>query len=139
MYEYYMFYALTYSQNSTCNRANVGAVIVKDEEIISVGTNMNLPGMCNCDKEGHTLVGNHCINTIHAEQDALMYCLQKGVSTRGATMYVTHYPCLTCAKLIVASGIREVYYKYGYNIDDYAVKLFEANGVLVQEAKGSNI
>lgn len=125
----HMFYARLASQYSTCDRANVGAVIVKNNKVLSYGYNHNLKGLPNCQEEGHLMRDNHCIATIHAEQDAITYCAREGISTKGASIYVTHFPCLNCAKLIVASGIKAVYFKHKYNVDHLAVQLLIENNI----------
>lgn len=129
----HMFYANLASQYSTCDRANVGAVIVKNNKVLSYGYNHNLPGLPNCQEEGHLMKNDHCIATIHAEQDAITYCAKEGISTNGASIYVTHFPCLTCAKLIVASGIKAVYFKYKYRVDPSAVRLLIENDIIFRE------
>ena len=128
-----MFYATMAAQYSTCDRANVGAVIVKDDKVISYGYNHNLPGLNNCNEQGHLLVDNHCINTIHAEQDAILYCARMGISTKDAEIYVTHFPCVNCTKAIIAAGITKVYFKYKYRVDHLAVQLLLDNNIQFRE------
>ena len=129
----YMFYANLISQNSTCDRANVGAVIVKDNKVLSYGYNHNLQGLPNCEEEGHLMRDDHCIATIHAEQDAILHCARQGIATEGASIYVTHFPCLNCAKAIVASGIKVIYFKYKYRVDYVAIELLLENNIIFKE------
>jgi|TARA_B000000475_G_C15640954_1_gene301572 dCMP deaminase len=95
---------------SPCERLKVGCLIVKDNRIISQGYNGFLPGC------PHTSIvrDDHEQATIHAEQNALCDCAKRGVSCNDATAYITHYPCLICTRLLLASGICEIKY-----IDDY--------------------
>jgi dCMP deaminase len=88
------------STRSPCNRLKVGCLIVRDNRIISQGYNGFLPGL------PHTsvVVDNHEIATIHAEQNALTDCAKRGVSCDKSVAYITHYPCLNCAKLLYSAG-----------------------------------
>lgn len=95
---------------SPCQRLKVGAIIVKNKRVISQGYNGYLPGCPHNQymRDGHELA------TAHAEQNAIANCAACGVSCNDSTMYITHYPCIHCVKLIIASGIKEINY-----IDDY--------------------
>lgn len=118
---------------STCDRANVGAVIVNDDNrIVSTGYNGSLPGNAHCNDEGHVLRDGHCIATVHAEVNAITYCAKEGIKLKGTTIYVTHFPCINCSKSIISSGIKKVYYKHAYRIDDYVVQLMKDNDVLLE-------
>lgn len=66
----------------------------------------------------------HCIRTLHAEMNAILQCAENGVSTRGAAVYVTYYPCLNCTKALIQAGVKRVYYAHDYHNDPYAVHLF---------------
>ncbi|RQN17088.1 competence protein ComE, partial [Paraburkholderia tropica] len=70
-----------------------------------------------------------CIRTIHAEMNALLQCAKQGVSTEGATIYVTHFPCLNCTKSIIQAGIKTIYYAQDYHNHDYAIKLLKQSGI----------
>lgn len=98
------------SKRSPCYRLKVGCLLVKDNRIISQGYNGFLPG---CPHKS-IVRDNHEQATIHAEQNALCDCAKRGVSSDGSIAYITHYPCLICARLLIASGIKEIKY-----IDDY--------------------
>ncbi len=98
------------SKRSPCDRLKVGCLLVKDNRIISQGYNGFLPG---CPHKS-IVRDNHEQATIHAEQNALCDCAKRGVSSDGSIAYITHYPCLICARLLIASGIKEIKY-----IDDY--------------------
>lgn len=111
--EYFMSVAFLISSRSPCKRLNVGCVIVKDNRIVSAGYNGFLPG------EPHTSIvrDNHEQATIHAEQNAISDCSSRGVSVKEATAYITHYPCLNCAKILAASGIKDIKYHSNYKND----------------------
>ena len=75
----------------------------------------------------------HCIATIHAEMNALLYCAKEGIPTKDTICYVTHFPCLNCTKALIQAGIREVVYKNAYRVDDYALSLFEKNNITLRQ------
>ncbi|NOZ51155.1 MAG: dCMP deaminase [Chloroflexi bacterium] len=130
--EYFMCIALQAAKRSTCDRAHVGAVIVRDRRILTTGYNGSPSGLPHCDDIGHLLVEGHCLRTIHAEQNAIVQAGYLGVSVRGGTLYVTHQPCLTCAKLIINAGIRRVVYAGTYP-DNIARQFLAEAGVGLQQ------
>lgn len=122
------------ASRSTCDRAFVGCVLVnKDHRIVSTGYNGSVAGNPHCDDVGHTMRDGHCIATIHAEMNALLYCAKEGIPTKDTICYVTHFPCLNCTKALIQAGIREVVYKNAYRVDDYALSLFEKNNITLRQ------
>lgn len=117
---------------STCTRLAVGATVVRDNRIIAGGYNGSISGGDHCIDHGCYVVGNHCVRTIHAEINALLQCSKYGSPVEGASLYVTHFPCLQCSKAIIQAGIRHVFYATDYKNDEYAMKLFAQSGVSVQ-------
>jgi len=113
---YFMDIADMVARRSTCDRLEVGAVLVKNREIKATGYNGAPRGMPDCYEAGHMMRGGHCIRTVHAEQNALLFSDRH--EREGATMYVTALPCFTCAKLIANSGIIEVVYRDVYPDDE---------------------
>ena len=109
--EYFMNIADQVATRSTCDRKNVGAVIVRDKTILSTGYNGSLRGAPHCDEIGHDLENGHCIRTVHAEANAVAQAARHGVIIDNAELYVTASPCLTCFKLVVNAGIRVIHYK----------------------------
>tara|TARA_Y200000002_G_scaffold380157_1_gene391014 strand:- start:997 stop:1404 length:408 start_codon:yes stop_codon:yes gene_type:complete len=107
------------SKRSPCERLKVGCLLVKDNRIISQGYNGFLPGCMHKSviKDGHEQA------TVHAEQNALCDCAKRGVSCKDSTAYITHYPCIICTRLLLASGIKEIKYINDYNNDEL-VKYF---------------
>ena len=96
------------SFRATCQRAKVGAVIAKDGRIISTGYNGSPPGEIHCDEAGCEIEDGHCIRTIHAEANAIAWAARNGISTEGATLYVTGWAkgiCHRCQKLAKSAGI----------------------------------
>ena len=132
--EYPMEITEMVASRSTCDRAFVGCVLVnKDHRIVSTGYNGSVAGNPHCSEVGHTMRDGHCIATIHAEMNALLYCAKEGIPVKGCTAYVTHFPCLNCSKALIQAGIEKIYYKNAYRVDDYALDLFEKNGVHLEQ------
>ncbi len=128
--EYFMKLAQNVAMRGTCDRAYVGCVLVNDENrIISTGYNGSIKGNPHCDEVGHTMREGHCIATIHAEMNAILYCAKEGIPIKGATCYVTHFPCLNCTKSLIQAGIKQIYYHEAYRVDDYAITLLDKNGI----------
>ena len=117
--EYFKKIALVTSERSPCDRLKVGCVLVKDNRIVSQGYNGFLPG-CPHDsivREGHEQA------TVHAEQNAIADCARRGAACEGTIAYVTHYPCIICARMLLAAGIKEINYIEDYK-NDILVQLF---------------
>ena len=107
------------AERSSCERLHVGCILVKDNRIVSQGYNGFLPG---CPHKS-VVRNNHEQATVHAEQNALCDCAKRGVSCAESTAYVTHYPCIICARLLLAAGIKEIKYLHDYKNDEL-VKVF---------------
>jgi dCMP deaminase len=129
--DYFMGIALQVARRSTCDRARVGAIIVKDRRILTTGYNGSPAGLPHCDEIGHLMVNDHCVRTLHAEQNAIIQAALHGVGVAGGTMYVTHQPCLTCAKMIINAGIRRVVFAGQYP-DPNAVAFLRDAGVALE-------
>ena len=117
---------------STCTRLAVGAIVVRDNRIIAGGYNGSISGGDHCIDHGCYVVDNHCVRTIHAEMNALLQCSKYGIPASASTLYVTHFPCLQCAKAIIQAGVKNVFYALDYRNNEYAGKLFTQSGVTVQ-------
>ena len=126
---YFLRIAQVVGERSTCDRAHVGCVLVVDKRILTTGYNGSPTGQEHCDDVGHLLVDGHCVRTIHAETNAIIQAALHGVSTKGATCYVTHYPCLNCTKALINAGIIRLVYETAYSIDPIAQSFFQAAGV----------
>lgn len=133
--QYFMAQAVLLSLRSTCTRLEVGATLVKDRRIIAGGYNGAVSGDNHCVDHGCYVVDGHCIRTIHAEMNALLQCAKLGISTDGAEIYVTHFPCLHCTKAILQAGIKKIYYLHDYHNDPYAIELIQKLGVEIQQVK----
>lgn len=123
---YFMNIARQVATRATCDRKHVGAVIVKEKNILATGYNGSISGMPHCDDIGHMMENDHCVATIHAEVNAIIQAARHGVSINGADIYVTASPCWNCFKLIANAGIRRIFYGEFYRDDrihDVAEKL----------------
>ena len=117
------------ASRGTCTRARVGAVITQDGRPISAGYAGAPSGLAHCIDVGCD-IGNHngCTRTVHAEANAISFAARAGASTQGADIYTTLAPCYDCAKLIVNSGIRRVFYRNAYR-DPRGLNLLDTAGV----------
>ncbi|MGX6969763.1 ComE operon protein 2 [Vagococcus bubulae] len=131
--QYFMAQSMLLSLRSTCTRLSVGATIVRDRRIIAGGYNGSVTGDVHCIDEGCYLVDGHCVRTIHAEMNAILQCAKFGVETDGAEIYVTHFPCLQCTKMILQAGIKTIHYLKDYRNDDYAIKLIKQAGATIDK------
>ena len=102
------------AKRSSCHRLKVGCVLVKDNRIIAQGYNGFLPG---CPHKS-IVRNNHEQSTVHAEQNTIADCAKRTVSCLDSTAYITHYPCINCAKILLASGIKDIKYINDYKNDE---------------------
>ena len=130
--EYFMAAAVLISMRSACDRLHVGCLVVSSGEhpnrIIAAGYNGFLPGTphCSCVRDGHEQA------TVHAEQNAVADAAKRGVSLMGATVYVTHFPCINCAKILAAAGVGAVKYLHDYHNDELVRPLLETAGITIE-------
>lgn len=115
----YMKLATDLAARSHCVKAQVGAVLTKDTRIVSIGYNGPPAGTHNCDEEWPETgcprdSKNSCSLAIHAEENAILYAVKNGSNLEGSTLYVTLSPCISCARIIYTTGIKNVWYKASY-------------------------
>lgn len=103
--DYFLSLANVVAERSTCNRAHVGCVIVRDNRILSTGYNGSPPGMPHCEDEGCVVVNNHCQRTVHAEANAIATAARFGIGVDGATAYISREVCPNCRKLLLSAGV----------------------------------
>ena len=142
------------ADQSTCCRMHVGAVLVKENRVISIGFNGTPSGQEHCEDhfmqlyktefanqfptyeeyhasrtfyDAHGKFSND--NELHAEQNAILFAAKNGISTVGATLYVTVSPCIHCAKVIVAAGITRVFYKTLYDRSQEGIVFLNKTGI----------
>ena len=119
---YFMQMAQVVAGRSTCLRRQVGAVIVKEKQILSTGYNGSPSKLQHCEEIGclRQSLGvpsgerHEICRAVHAEQNALVQAAKHGVAISGADLYCTHQPCVLCTKLLINAGIKRVIYTYSY-------------------------
>jgi dCMP deaminase len=122
-----------YAELSTARRLKVGALIVKDDRIVSIGYNGMPSGWDNnCEYELEDGTIKTKPEVLHAESNAISKLARSSESGLDADLFVTHSPCLDCAKLIYQSGIRRVYYANAYR-DDSGIAFLKASGITVEK------
>jgi dCMP deaminase len=136
--EYFMEIVELIKTRSTCLRRQVGAVIVKDKRILATGYNGAPVGCKHCDEIGclreklniPSGQRHELCRAIHAEQNAIVQAAYSGTSVNGGTLYVTHQPCVLCAKLAINAGISRIVFRGEYP-DELAMKLLEEANIEV--------
>jgi dCMP deaminase len=136
--EYFLGLVREVAKRATCDRGKSGCIIVRDKRIICTGYVGSPPGMPHCDEAGHLMktmmddtgaVSQHCVRTIHAEQNAICQAARHGTALDGATLYCSMEPCRTCAMLIVSVGISRVVAERQYHAAADSREIFRAAGV----------
>lgn len=138
--EYFMDMCELVSRRSTCMRRTVGAVIVKDKHVLATGYNGAPMGLLHCDMVGCIREQNHIpsgerqelCRAVHAEANAITQAAYFGVSINGASMYTTFLPCVSCTKMIINSGIKEVIYLNEYT-DELAKQMMEESNIILRK------
>jgi dCMP deaminase len=130
--EYFLKLAMLASERATCPRMHCGCVLVSDKNVVATGYNGSIPGDAHCDDVGCLLVDNHCVRTVHAEMNAMTQAAKRGHPVDGATAYVTNMPCTTCAKALVAAGVKRVVVFSDYH-DTLALQFFNKGGVKIDK------
>jgi len=137
---YFMSIAKQVASRSNCMKRKVAAVVVKEKRIISTGYNGTPRGIKNCDEGGCKRCNSfaesgtkldECLCS-HAEENAIVQAAYHGISIKDAVLYLTFSPCLTCAKSIINSGIKEVIYNEKYPMADIVFKLFEEANIILR-------
>jgi dCMP deaminase len=134
--EYFMAAATLIGSRSACERLHVGCIIVSagkhPNRIIAAGYNGFLPGAPHDSR----MSGGSEQATVHAEQNAVADAAKRGIPLEGATAYVTHFPCVNCAKILAASGIASIKFRHDYRNDPIAAELLAHSGVSVVKLAG---
>ena len=133
--QYFMNIAREVATRSTCERKFVGAVIVRDKNILSTGYNGSIRSQPHCDEAGHDMVAGHCVRTVHAEANAIIQAARHGVKIDGADIYTTASPCWECFKLIANAGIRRIYYGEFYR-EEKSFRIAEELGIELIKIEG---
>ncbi|MTJ07272.1 dCMP deaminase family protein [Anabaena sp. UHCC 0204] len=127
--EYFLMLAKLAATRSTCLAFPVGAVIVKNKQVVATGYNGSPSGSAHCTTQGYCYPGlSSCdasktlpSRAVHAEANAIAQAAKYGISTDGSSIYVTLEPCLSCLKLIISAGIKEIFYETSFNSGEKAL------------------
>lgn len=139
--EYFMEVANAIAKRATCDRGRSGCVIAKDNQILATGYVGAPAGLPHCDDVGHQMkkilhedgtVTEHCVRTVHAEQNAICQAAKRGIAINGATMYCRMTPCRTCAMLIINCGIVRVVAEYRYHDAEESEEMFKMAGIKLE-------
>ena len=140
--EYFIDILHSAQERATCDRGRSAALIVKDNHILSTGYVGSPAGIDHCSDVGHEFIDSyekndkgeielrqHCVRTVHAEQNAISQAAKFGISVDGATLYCTMFPCYTCAKMLVNVGIQRIVAEYDYQSSEKSKTLFDTLGI----------
>lgn len=139
--EYFINLADTVASRATCDRGRSGCVIVKDKQILVSGYVGSPRGLSHCDEVGHLMkqvihedgkITQHCMRTVHAEQNAITQAARRGIALDGSTLYCRMTPCRTCAMLIINCGIVRVVCERKYHSGQESEQMFQESGVKIE-------
>ncbi|HNY63163.1 MAG TPA: cytidine/deoxycytidylate deaminase family protein [Bacteroidales bacterium] len=139
--QYFMEIAHTVSKRATCDRGRSGCVIVRNRQILVTGYVGSPIGLPHCDEVGHQMkqtvhedghVTNHCVRTVHAEQNAICQAAKLGISLQDSTLYCRMTPCRVCAMLIINCGITRVVCEKKYHAGAESEEMFKMAGVSLE-------
>ena len=132
--EYFMEVARAIAKRATCDRGRSGCVIAKNKQLLVTGYVGSPRGLAHCDDVGHLMkkvihdddkISEHCLRTVHAEQNAICQAARLGVSIEGATIYCKMTPCRTCAMLLINCGIKRVVCEKRYHRGQESEEIFK--------------
>ena len=139
--EYFMEVCETISKRATCDRGRSGCVIAKEKQLLVTGYVGSPRGLDHCDEVGHMMkkvmhedgtISQHCVRTVHAEQNAICQAARLGISLDGSTLYCRMTPCRTCAMMIINCGIVRVVCEKKYHIGKESEEMFQKAGVKLE-------
>jgi len=139
--EYFMQVTRAISNRASCDRGRSGCVIVSDRQILASGYVGAPPGLPHCDEIGHLfnsvmhsdgVMREHCVRTVHAEQNAICQAAKRGVALDGATLYCRMTPCRICAMLTISCGISRVVCERKYHAGVESEELFRQAGIQLE-------
>ncbi len=128
-------------KRATCDRGQCACVIVKDNQILCSGYVGSPSGLPHCDDVGHLIrpsyeadgtLHDHCVRTIHAEQNAICQAAKRGISLDGATIYVKMTPCRTCCMLLIAAGIKHIIAEFKYHSGSESEEILAQAGITLR-------
>ena len=136
--EYFMEMANAAAKRATCDRGRSGCVIIRDRQVLVTGYVGSPKGLPHCDDVGHlmkkvvhddSVVTQHCVRTVHAEQNAICQAARRGIALDGGTLYCRMTPCRTCAMLIINCGIERVVCEFRYHTATESEDMFRQAGI----------
>ena len=136
--DYFLELADAASKRATCDRGKSGCVIVRDKQVLATGYVGSPAGLPHCDDVGHLMkkviqengeISEHCLRTVHAEQNAICQVAKRGISIEGATLYNRMTPCRTCAMLLINCGIVRVVCERKYQLAEESEQLLAEAGI----------
>ena len=138
--DYFMDVAHAISKRSTCDRGRSGCVIAKDQQVLATGYVGSPVGFPHCDDVGHKIkklthedgtVSQHCVRTVHAEQNAISQAAKRGVALDGATLYCRMTPCRVCTMLLINCGIKRIVCERKYHDGSESEKMLKHAGIKI--------
>jgi len=139
--EYFLGLVKEVGKRATCDRGRSGCVIVKDKRILCTGYVGSPPGLPHCDEAGHMMkkvisedgtISQHCVRTLHAEQNAMLQAAKYGLSINGSTIYCNMEPCRVCAMMMIGVGIKRVVCRKRYHAAAESREMFSVAGVMLE-------
>ena len=139
--EYFMEVASSIAKRATCDRGRSGCVIARANQILATGYVGAPAGLPHCDEAGHQLrkvlhedgsITQHCVRTVHAEQNAICQAAKRGVAIEGATLYCRMTPCRACAMMIINCGIVRVVAERRYHDGAESEEMFKTAGLSLE-------
>jgi dCMP deaminase len=139
--EYFMEVANTVAKRASCDRGRSGCVIARDKQILVTGYVGSPRGLPHCDEVGHLMksvhhedghISQHCMRTVHAEQNAICQAARLGISLEKGTLYCRMTPCRTCAMLIINCGIVRVVCERKYHAGSESEEIFRQAGIILE-------
>lgn len=139
--EYFMEVMEAISKRATCDRGKSGCVIVRDKQILVTGYVGSPKGLPHCDESGHQFkkmlnedgtISEHCVRTVHAEQNAICQAAKLGISVDGATVYCRMTPCRVCAMILINSGIKRIVCERKYQAGAESEAMFKKVGIKLE-------
>ena len=136
--DYFLKLANAASSRATCDRGKSGCVIVRDKQLLATGYVGSPADLPHCDDVGHLMkkviqengeISEHCLRTVHAEQNAICQAAKRGISIEGATVYTRMTPCRTCAMLLINCGIKKVVCERKYQLAEESEQLLAEAGI----------
>ena len=136
--EYFIEVLHALQKRASCDRGKTACIFTKDNQILTTGYVGSPPGFPHCDEEGHLLkkmmdedgnIKEHCVRTIHAEQNAICQAAKRGIALNGSTVYVTMTPCRTCAMMLISIGVKKVIAEYKYHAGKDTEEMFKTAGI----------